>query len=68
MSEPGPTGERQRVGVIGLGAMGKPIAARLLDQGFLVTVAPQRNPSTVKELVRQVALDVETMGELVVVT
>lgn len=38
------------VGFIGLGAMGKPMAASLLRAGFAVAVVPHRNPAPAREL------------------
>jgi len=41
-----------RIGVVGLGRMGKPIAARLLDAGHEVTVF-NRTPGRADELVER---------------
>ena len=54
----------ETVGVVGLGAMGKPVAARLLAQGFPVTVAPHRNRRPVEELAQQGARLVESFAEV----
>lgn len=40
----------KRVGVVGVGAMGKPMAASLLRAGYEVTVCPHRNKAPVEEL------------------
>ena len=45
----------RRVGFIGVGAMGKRMAARLLQAGHTVTVCPHRNTAPVEELVRHSA-------------
>lgn len=39
-----------KVGFIGLGLMGKPMAASLVRAGFAVTVVPHRNPAPAQEL------------------
>lgn len=49
-----------RVGFIGLGAMGRPMAERLLERGFPLTVCPHRNRGPVEVLAARgaaVALD-----------
>src|SRR5579859_1386852 len=43
----------KRIGFIGLGAMGKPMATRLLQAGYEVTVTAHRNQAVVTELVQQ---------------
>ena len=43
----------RQVGVVGVGAMGKRMAARLLQDGHTVTVCPHRDTAPVEELVRQ---------------
>ena len=43
----------KRVGVVGVGAMGKPMAAQLQRAGFAVTVCPHRNRQPVEELAAQ---------------
>ena len=40
----------KRVGVVGVGAMGKLMAAQLLQKGYTVTVCPHRNRQPVEEL------------------
>lgn len=52
------------VGVIGLGAMGRPLAARLLERGFRVTVAPHRNPQPAEALRARGAQVVRTFAEV----
>jgi 3-hydroxyisobutyrate dehydrogenase-like beta-hydroxyacid dehydrogenase len=52
------------VGVVGLGAMGRPLAARLLERGFPVTVAPHRSREAVEALRRQGARVVETFRDV----
>ena len=41
------------VGFIGLGTMGKPMAANLLKAGFPVVICAHRNQAPVQELARQ---------------
>lgn len=43
----------KRVGVVGVGAMGKPMAAQLLQQGFGVTICAHRDRAPVEELAGQ---------------
>jgi 3-hydroxyisobutyrate dehydrogenase-like beta-hydroxyacid dehydrogenase len=43
----------KRVGVVGVGAMGQPMAACLLRAGYAVTVCAHRNRAPVEELVAQ---------------
>src|SRR5579859_7333107 len=43
----------KRIGFIGLGAMGKPMATRLLQAGYAVTITAHRNQAAVTELVQQ---------------
>lgn len=43
-------GTNLRVGFIGLGAMGRPMAERLLERGFALTVCPHRNRAPVEAL------------------
>lgn len=43
----------KRVGVVGVGAMGKLMAAQLLQKGYTVTVCPHRNRQPVEELAAQ---------------
>ena len=53
-----------RIGVIGLGAMGRPIARRLLQAGFQVTVCPHRNRQPVEELSARGARTAENPAEI----
>lgn len=43
----------KRVGVVGVGTMGKLMAAQLLQKGYTVTVCPHRNRQPVEELAAQ---------------
>ncbi len=43
----------KRVGVVGVGAMGKLMAAQLLQKGYTVTVCPHKNRQPVEELAAQ---------------
>ncbi len=43
----------KRVGLVGVGAMGKLMAGQLLEKGFTVTVCPHRNRKPVEELAAQ---------------
>lgn len=54
----------KRVGLVGVGAMGKPMAASLLKAGFEVTVCPHRNKAPVEELASQGARAVATPREV----
>lgn len=53
----------ERVGVVGLGSMGKPIARRLMQSGFTVGVA-NRSPGAVRELAADGALAAASPREL----
>ncbi len=53
----------ERIGFIGLGVMGKPMAANLLKGGFSVTVH-NRSQAAVQELVQQGASAAETPAEV----
>ncbi len=53
----------ERIGFIGLGVMGKPMAANLLKSGFSVTVH-NRSQAAVQELVQQGASAAETPAEV----
>ncbi|QBD80419.1 NAD(P)-dependent oxidoreductase [Ktedonosporobacter rubrisoli] len=44
---------KQRVGVIGLGAIGKPLASHLLQEGYPVFACPHRDHAPIEELERQ---------------
>jgi len=50
---------RKRIGFLGLGAMGKPMATRLVQAGYEVTTCAHRNQAVVDELVQQGARRVE---------
>ncbi|HEU5347793.1 MAG TPA: NAD(P)-binding domain-containing protein [Ktedonobacterales bacterium] len=43
---------KQHVGILGVGAMGKPIAAHLLSEGYHVTLCGHRNHGPIDELVQ----------------
>lgn len=53
-----------KVGVIGLGAMGLPMARRLLQNGFELAVVPHRNSGPAEELGGQGAQVLKRAGEL----
>jgi len=55
--------ENDRLGFVGIGYMGLPIARRLLESGFKLT-AYDRNPSKAKELVRDGGTVAQTVSEL----
>jgi 3-hydroxyisobutyrate dehydrogenase len=57
------TPETRRLGFIGIGYMGQPIARRLLESGFRLT-AYDRNRSKAQELVRYGATVAESIAEL----
>jgi 2-hydroxymethylglutarate dehydrogenase len=44
---------QKRIGFIGLGAMGKPMATRLVQAGYEVTICTHRNRAVVDELAQQ---------------
>lgn len=44
---------QKRIGFLGLGAMGKPMATRLIQAGYEVTICAHRNRIVVDELVQQ---------------
>lgn len=52
------------VGFVGLGTMGKPMAANLLKAGFRVVICPHRNPAPVQELAALGAVVVPTAREV----
>jgi len=57
------TQENDRLGFVGIGYMGRPIARRLLESGFKLT-AYDRNPSKAEELVRDGGTVAQTVSEL----
>jgi 3-hydroxyisobutyrate dehydrogenase len=57
------TQERDRLGFIGIGNMGRPIARRLLESGFRLT-AYDRDHSKAEELVRHSATVAQSVSEL----
>lgn len=52
----------KRVGFIGLGAMGKPMATRLVQAGYRVIVCAHRNRTVVAELVQQGAYQADNLA------
>lgn len=54
----------EQVGVVGVGAMGRPLAARLLERGFGVVVAAHRNTQPVEALSRQGARVADTFADV----
>jgi 3-hydroxyisobutyrate dehydrogenase-like beta-hydroxyacid dehydrogenase len=57
------TAEKNQLGFVGVGYMGRPIAQRLLKAGFQVT-AYDRNRSKAEELVRYGGTVAESIAEL----
>lgn len=55
---------KQRVGMIGVGAIGKPLAIRLLQRGYLVTTCPHRNHAPIEALKQQGAHSVTSPAEV----
>lgn len=55
---------KQRIGILGVGAMGFPIATHLLSEGYHVTVCAHRNANPIEELVRQGAHRVTSPAEV----
>ncbi|HHX45231.1 MAG TPA: NAD(P)-dependent oxidoreductase [Chloroflexi bacterium] len=53
-----------RIGFIGVGTMGEPMAANLLKAGFEVTVMAHRNRAPVERLVGQGAREAQTAAEI----
>jgi len=53
-----------RVGFVGVGTMGEPMAANLLKAGFEVTVVAHRNRAPVERLVAQGATEAATAAEM----
>lgn len=56
----------KRIGFIGLGQMGKPMAANLIKSGFQVSVTSHRNRVPAEELEAQGARIVHTVKEIAV--
>ena len=54
---------RHRVSVVGLGAMGAPMARVLLRAGYLVTVIPHRSRTAAEELAAEGAEIAETVAD-----
>src|SRR5690349_12179192 len=54
----------KRIGFIGLGAMGKPMATRLVQTGYEVTTYAHHNQVVVDELVRQGARRADNAAEV----
>ena len=54
----------KRVGILGVGAIGKPMAAHLLQAGYPVTTCPHRNHAPVEELKQQGAHSVTSPAEV----
>src|SRR5437899_7164731 len=57
------TQEKDRLGFVGIGYMGRPIARRLLESGFKLT-AYDRDPSKVEELIRYGGTVAQSASEL----
>src|SRR5258708_32948805 len=57
------TGTRDRLGFVGIGYMGRPIARRLLESGFKLT-AFDRDPSKAEELIRYGGIVAKSVSEL----
>lgn len=55
----------QRVGFIGLGAMGLPMAKNLLKKGYEVHVAAHRNPDPVKTLTSDGAIEHSSLSDII---
>lgn len=55
----------QRVGFIGLGAMGLPMAKNLLKKGFELHVSAHKNRTPIEELTREGAIEHSTVSEIV---
>src|SRR6266568_6834570 len=54
----------KRIGFIGLGAMGKPMATRLVQAGYEVTTCAHHNQAVVDELVQQGARRVDNVASV----
>ncbi len=57
------SGMRDRLGFVGIGYMGRPIARRLLESGFKLT-AFDRDPSKAEELIRYGGIVAKSVSEL----
>ena len=57
------SGMRDRLGFVGIGYMGRPIARRLLESGFKLT-AFDRDPSKAEELIRYGGIVAKSISEL----
>src|SRR5882757_4571613 len=57
------SGMRDRLGFVGIGYMGRPIARRLLESGFKLT-AYDRDPSKAEELIRYGGTAAQSVSEL----
>lgn len=55
---------KQRVGIIGVGAIGQPLATRLLHEGYSVTICPHRNHTPIEQLKQQGAHSVPNPVEV----
>ncbi len=54
---------KQRVGIIGVGAIGKPLATHLLQEGYHITICPHRNHAPIEEPKQQGARRVTSPAE-----
>jgi len=54
----------KQVGFVGVGTMGKPMAAQLLQNGYSVTICPHHNRGPVEELAQQGARVVEDPADV----
>jgi predicted dinucleotide-binding enzyme len=55
---------KQRVGIIGVGAIGKPLATHLLQEGYHITICPHRNHAPIEEPKQQGARRVTSPAEV----
>lgn len=55
---------KQRVGIIGVGAIGQPLATHLLHEGYHVTICPHRNHAPIEQLKQQGAHSVPNPAEV----
>jgi 3-hydroxyisobutyrate dehydrogenase-like beta-hydroxyacid dehydrogenase len=55
---------QKRVGILGVGAIGKPLAEHLLQQGYDVTTCPHRNLAAIEKLKQQGAFIVASPAEV----
>ncbi|MCO6390797.1 NAD-binding protein [Aliihoeflea aestuarii] len=58
------SGEKERVGFIGVGLMGHGIAKNIVEAGYPLTVMGHRNREPVEDLRKRGAREAETIGEL----